>query len=192
VVIAKLKPAKPEANRVMGIDASTKALAFAIIHHDTPIVYGEIDIRGNDTHERCGDVNRKTYALLKQYGPDFIAIEEAIFVNNRSVVIDLAKVYGSIIGVSMAIGIPCVAVHPSSWMAFIDNPTRNSKEIKDAVRKEYPGKSKTWYKNKLREWRKARTQEWVSKNLGIDTDNDDVADATAIASYAYNELTTRT
>jgi hypothetical protein len=58
---------------------------------------------------------------------------------------------------------------------------------KQAVKDEFPGKSENWYKGKIREIRKARTINFV-KTMGINTENDNVADAAGIAWYAINEV----
>ena len=179
---------KEEYRVVMGVDASTKALAFSIYEDGELKKYGKIAIEGRDTHERCGDINRKMYGIIKQFNPDLMAIESAIYVNNRRVVIDLANVYGAIIGVAVAVGVKVESVSPSTWMSHIGNPTRDSNAVKEQARKDNPGKSKTWIKNYLREARKQRTMDWVESTHGPTVDDDDVADAIAVGDYASKEL----
>lgn len=187
-MIKDLIEQKPQAKTIMGIDASSKAVAYSIFESGKLVNYGKIYISGDDVYERCGDVNKKMYALLKLYEPDFVAIEAAVYVNNRQVVIDLAKVYGAMIGVIKAMGIECDEVYPTTWMSHIGNPARDSKETKQAVRKEFPGESKSWYKRKLRERRKQRTLDWVEEEFGAKVTDDDVGDSIAIGFYTLEEL----
>lgn len=171
------------ASRIMGIDASSSAVAFSVFEDGRLLHYGKIYIAGGETTEQCGDVNKKMYHLMKLYEPEVVVMEQAIYVNNRGVVIKLANIFGAIIGVVVATGHRCEQVPPATWMAHIGNPTRNSKELIAEVKKKFPGKSKNWYTNKLREWRKDRTIAWVKDNHGVLLTDDDVADACALGAY---------
>lgn len=177
--------------RVLGVDGSSKSLAFCLYVRDgddwTPERWGKMDIDGRDVFERCGDVNRKLYGLMKSLDPDHVAIESVIYMNNRAVVIQLAKIVGAAIGVIVATGRPCSEVPPVTWMNYIGNRTRDGADVKKALAKEFPKKSKNWYRNELRKRRKQRTMDWVSTTFGIDIDDDDVGDAFGIGYYATKE-----
>ena len=77
-----------------------------------------------------------------------------------------------------------IEVHPLKWQGFINNPNFTKAE-KQAVKEEFPGKSEAWYKNKVRELRKQRTINFA-KTLGIETENDNVADSVGIAWWGSN------
>jgi hypothetical protein len=77
-------------------------------------------------------------------------------------------------------------VHPITWQSYIGNKNFTLAE-KKAIRDEFPGKSDNWYKGKIRERRKEKTIQFV-RSLGVNTTNDNVADATGIAYYAVKEL----
>ena len=62
-----------------------------------------------------------------------------------------------------------------------------TKAEKDAIRAEFPDKSDNWIKGKIRERRKQRTIDFA-RNLGIQTESDNVADSAGIAWYAINEI----
>lgn len=182
---------KPVAKRLMGIDASSQSIAFTVWSDGRPVKWGKVFLDGNNIYERCGDANRKMYALMEELDVDHVAIEAAIYVNNRQVVIALAQVFGSIIGVAEALGKTVQEVAPATWMSYIDNPMRPSKEEKAEVEKKYSDKSKNWRKNKHREIRKQRTMDYFNENYGVDLSDDDVADSMAVGYYAYHELTGR-
>ena len=177
--------------RVLGVDGSSKALAFCLFVRDgddwTPEQWGKMTIDGDDVFERCGDINRKLHGLMKHLDPDHVTVESVIYVNNRSVVIQLAKIIGAMIGVVVATGRTVQEVPPVTWMNYIGNATRDSAETKRALAKEFPKKSKNWYKGELRRRRKQRTLDWVLDTYGIDIDDDDVGDAFGIGYYATQE-----
>jgi Holliday junction resolvasome RuvABC endonuclease subunit len=180
-----------KAQRVLGVDGSTKSLAFCLLVRDgnawVPEQWGKMDIIGRNVFERCGDVNSKLYGLMKLLNPDHVTVESVIFVNNRAVVIQLAKIVGAALGVIVATGRTANEVAPSTWMNYIGNNTRDTADTKKELRKEIPGKSASWYKGELRRRRKQRTLDWVLDTYDIDIDDDDVGDAFGIAHYATQE-----
>lgn len=184
------KLAKIKAHRVMGIDASTNAIAFTIFYNRRPRHWGKIHLNGADVYEKAGDANKKIEALWKQYEVDYIAIEAAAFINSPKVAIQLAYVYGSIIGELVKQGAKVITVPAMTWQAHIDNPPLK-KDEKAKIEKEFPGKSKSWYQNKGRELRKQRTMTFFNKKWKMNLTDNDVGDSAGIAYYAYNQLTKR-
>jgi Holliday junction resolvasome RuvABC endonuclease subunit len=173
----------------MGMDVSTNSIAFC--HYDgTSVDYGKLDLTGGNIFERIGDANRKAKVLVDNFPAEFVAIEQAVYINNRMVVIKLAMVYGSVIGVFAAHDVPIVDVSPMSWQNFIGNknytPVQKSKLIRDE-----PGRSVTWIKNEIRKRRKQYTMDWCNSTLGVLVDDADVADSCGIAFTAFHNLTRR-
>lgn len=182
---------KVRAKRVCGLDCSTKSLAFAVMEGETPIQCGEIHFKGSTPFERLKDARKKVRALVKAGtfdGVDFIAIESAIMVRNVQVAIDLAYVYGVIIGELSDVCKELHKVAPISWQSGIGNPNLKTAE-KTQLQLNYPGKSKTWYQNKGREIRKARTLEIARKYFVIEDGSDNVGDAVGIALFSSRQLT---
>ncbi len=175
----------------MGIDASTKSIAFTIMHNRRPTQWGKIDIKGSDIYERMGDANKKIYALYKQYDVDYIAVESAVFVKSPQVALQLAYVYGSIIGVLVALGCKTITVQPTTWQAHIGNKPL-SKPEKEKLKEVHPGRSTTWYQNRGREIRKQYTMDYFNAKWNMNLTDNDVGDSCGIAYYAYHELTRRT
>lgn len=181
---------KVKANRVIGIDASTKSLAFAIFDGETPIRCGEVNFEGSSVFERLKDAKRKTKALVDAgvLKGDYVVIESAIMVRNVQVAIDLAYVYGAILG-ELGMGTKKLEkVAPISWQSGIGNPNLKTHE-REAIQKEFPGKSKTWYQNEGRKIRKARTLAIAREYFEIADGSDNVGDAVGLALYVSRNLT---
>lgn len=181
---------KTKASRVMGIDASTNFIAFTTFYNRAPEQWGKMTIEGTDIDEKMGDANGKIYALHKEFPVDYIAIESAVFVKSPKVAIDLAYVYGSMIGPLVSMGVKVVRVPPTTWQFHIGNKLLTKAE-KDIIKNDYPGKSASWYQNKGRELRKQRTMDYFNAKWPMDLTDNDVGDSCGIAYYAYYQLTRR-
>jgi Holliday junction resolvasome RuvABC endonuclease subunit len=181
---------KTKAKRVCGIDASTNSLAFAIFEGEKPIKCGEIHFQGATVFERLKDAKRKVRGLVKNgtLRADYIAIESAIMVRNIQVAIDLAYVYGAVIGELMEFNPQVHKVAPISWQSGIGNPNLKKHE-KEQLKNDFPGKSKTWYATKGRELRKQRTLDIARGYFEIADGSDNVGDAVGIALYTAQTLT---
>lgn len=183
---------KPKASRVIGVDASTNSLAFAIFDDGKPVSCGEINFKGSTVFERLKDAKKKTRALVKSgvLKGDYVVIESAIMVRNVQTAIDLAYVYGSILG-ELAEGTKQLEkIPPITWQSGIGNPNLKKPE-KEAIEKDFPGKSKSWYQNKGRQIRKARTLAIARQYFKIADNSDNIGDAVGIALYASKTLTRR-
>lgn len=183
---------KTTAKRVIGIDASTNSLAFAIFENDKPIKCGEIFFEGPTVFDRLKDAKKKTRALVQSgvLKADYIAIESAVMVRSVSVAIDLAYVYGAILSELMDFNPQVHKVAPISWQSGIGNPNLKTSE-KEAIKKANPGKSKSWYQNKGREMRKQRTLDIARQYFVIPSDSDNIGDAVGLALFVNNSLTKR-
>lgn len=181
---------KQTATTVMGIDASTDSIAFAIIKDGKPVKWGKLKLLGSDIYEKMGDANRKTYALSKIIDVDYVAVERAVFINSPAVAVKLANIFGSIIGVLVANNIKVVDFAPITWQNYIGNKAFSAAE-KSALKISNPGKSKSWYQAQTRKIRKQRTMDFFNKKFSIKIDDDDVGDAFGVAWMAYDYLTKR-
>jgi Holliday junction resolvasome RuvABC endonuclease subunit len=181
--LAKLKKHR---HKVLGIDASTNTIAFCLMEGETPIQWGEISFSGSDIYDRILDAKRKVRAFVAELDYDFIALEAAVMVRSAQTGLKMAYVFGAILGELVKDNVDVKEIHPITWQSFIGNKNFTAAE-KKVVREEFPGKSENWYKAKVREKRKQKTMDFV-KSMGIDTSNDNVADAAGIAWYAVKEL----
>lgn len=184
---------KTKASKIIGIDASTKSLAFCVFYNRRPIKWGKINFEGSDVYERIKDASPKIYALADEFDADFVCLEGAILANNRnvSVTIQLSLMYGAILAVLLKGRAKVVQVKPLEWQNFIGNKSFSMAE-KNQLKKDFPGRSTSWYSSKVREIRKQRTMDFFNKkwpHMRL-TDND-VGDAAGIAYHSYYELTRR-
>ena len=186
------KLTKVKAKRVCGIDASTNSLAFAVFEDDKPVHCGEVKFNGSTVFERLQDAKRKTNALVKAgvLTGDYVVIESAIMVRNIQTAIDLAYVYGAILGELGASAGKLEKVAPISWQSGIGNPNLKKHE-KDAIKTEFPGKSASWYQNKGRQIRKQRTLDIARQYFDIPSNSDNIGDAVGLALYVSKTLTRR-
>jgi Holliday junction resolvasome RuvABC endonuclease subunit len=182
--IAKL--AKSNDTRVLGIDASTRSVAFCLFDNKVPIKWGEVFFEGGDVYERILDAKKKVRSISKAFPSDFVAIEAAVMVRSANTGLKMAYIFGAIMGELVDDGRKVVEVHPITWQSFIGNKNF-TKDQKAAVKKSFPGKTENWYKNKIREIRKQKTIDFC-KELGVFVESDNVADACGIAWYAANNL----
>jgi len=182
--------------RALGIDCSTKSLAYACFEGDKPLYCGEIFFEGKTVFARLKDARVKTQALLDSsdimgtdhFKADYVAIEAAIAVKNVKTAILLAYVYGAVMSVLMQNGAEVVEVPPITWQSYIGNPNLKKAE-KDQMKAENPGKSASWYQNKGRLFRKQRTLEFARQFFTIESGSDNIGDAVGVAYYAANKLT---
>jgi Holliday junction resolvasome RuvABC endonuclease subunit len=177
---------RPAVHKVLGIDASTNSFAFCLMHEKTAVKWGEVSFNGSDIYERILDAKKKIHSFKNELDFDFVVIEAAISVKSVHTGIKMAYVFGAIMGELLSDGVKVYEIHPITWQSYLGNKNFTKIE-KQAVKDEFPGKSENWYKGKIREIRKARTINFV-KTMGINTENDNVADAAGIAWYAINEV----
>jgi Holliday junction resolvasome RuvABC endonuclease subunit len=175
------------AKRVLGVDASTKSYAWCLIEDGKVIDYGEFEFSGNSIYKKMQSAKAAAEKLAAMK-PDYCAVEQIVFVNNRAVTIKLAYFVGILLGEMAGIDTVFDDVSPMTWMNFIGNG-RFTKEEKLEMKRAHPGKTKTWHKTNRRKVRKQRTMDWAKEEYGIDVDNDNIADAVGVAHYADKELT---
>jgi len=184
VSLAKL--VKPKASRVLGIDASTNSFAFCLMEDKKAKKWGEIQFEGSDVYERILDAKNKIKSFKNSLDYDFVVIEAAISVKSVHTGMKMAYVFGAIMGELLSDNVEVVEVHPITWQSYLGNKNFTKAE-KQKVKDDFPGKSENWYKGKIRELRKSKTIDFA-RTLGINTENDNVADAAGIAWYAVNEI----
>lgn len=188
MTLASLK--KTQANRVLGIDASTNSIAFCLMENDHPLKWGKINIVGNDIYEKIYDAKVKMSVMLNELKSDYIVVEGAILVRSPDAVIKLSYVYGVVIAELMSTGAKVITISPTAWQAYIGNKNP-TKDEKAAIRLKNPGYADSWYKTQIRNMRKQRTVDYFNKKYKLQLDDFDVADSFGIAHYANKVLTER-
>lgn len=175
----------------MGIDASTKSIAFCVFWNKRPVKWGKIYLEGNTIYDKVADAAIKLAALEKELQVDYVAVEGAIMVRSVEVMKNLAYVYGAILGELQRQGSKVITVQPLTWQNYIGNKIL-TKEEKAEIKKNNPGRSLAWYQNYSRELRKKRTMDFCNNKWHMNISDDDVTDAIAISYFSYNVLTKRT
>ena len=188
MTLASLK--KTQANRVLGIDASTNSIAFCLMENDVPLKWGKINLAGNDIYEKIYDAKIKMSVMLNELKSDYIVVEGAILVRSPDAVIKLSYVYGVVIAELMSTGAKVITISPTAWQAYIGNKNP-TKDEKSAVRVKNPGYADSWYKTQLRNMRKQRTVDYFNSKYRLSLEDFDVADSFGIAHYANKVLTER-
>ena len=188
MTLASLK--KTQANRVLGIDASTNSIAFCLMENDVPLKWGKINLSGEDIYDKIHDAKVKMALMLDELKSDYIVVEGAVFVKSADAVIKLSYVYGVVIAELMSTGAKVITIAPSSWQAYIGNKNP-TKEEKAAIRLKSPGYADSWYQNQLRNMRKQRTVDYFNKKYNLSLTDFDVADSFGIAHYSNSILTKR-
>lgn len=167
------------------IDASTNSLAFAYYKDGALAKYGKIKYFGSDIYEKIVDTSHKTQGFFSQFdGLDHIVIEQVIYLNSPKTAANLAMSHGALVASAALTGVNHIAsVSPMQWQNWAGNKRLTVAE-KDAIKNANPGKSASWYKTQERQFRKQRTIKFVNDKYGLKIDDDDVADAIAIGSWA--------
>lgn len=171
---------------IIGIDCSTKSLAFAKFHKGEFVSCGEIFFEGKNMWQRLRSIHNAIEPMVEDgiLACDAVVFERAVSVgNNIDTAISLAYVYGAVIGALNQSNIKVAKVMPLTWQAFIGNPNLKADE-KARIQKDFPGKTPSWYKAKGREVRKQKTLDFARQYAKIHTDSDNVGDAIGIGYYA--------
>jgi Holliday junction resolvasome RuvABC endonuclease subunit len=182
---------KFKADTVMGIDASTKAVAFCVYTNGVPTTWGTYKVNGADIYERIHDSNIKAEKILSLYDVQYVAIEAAVFVNSPATAVNLAYVYAATMVSLLRQKVKVIAITPMQWQNHIGNGTFKKAE-KEALKATFPGKSASWYSNKIRQIRKQRTLNYFKEKYDIEILDDNVGDAFGLAEFAVSKLTRRT
>jgi Holliday junction resolvasome RuvABC endonuclease subunit len=178
---------KQNAKVVMGVDSSTNSFAFCLFDKE-PIKWGKITFNGNNIYDKVVDCRDKMKFIKEEVHPDYICIESAIMVKSQAVAINMAMIVGSLISELALDSRSIITVPPATWQNYIGNKNLTKQE-KELIKQENPGKSEAWYRNTSRSIRKQRTIDFFNNKYGMSIDDNDVADACGIAYYSYEKLT---
>jgi hypothetical protein len=166
------------------VDASTNSMAFAYFLNGNLEQYGKIKFFGDKIYDKMGDTASKVRGFFLELPTENILIEKTIFANSPLVAANLALSQGALIGAAKLGGVKNVyGVTPMSWQSYIGTRLL-TKEEKELIRKNTPGKSNSWYKNQEREKRKQKTISTINKKFNINVDDNDIADACGIGLFA--------
>ena len=169
-----------KATNVLGLDISTNSVAYCLNTKNGIKTYGEITFTGATVFERIADAQRRIREEFPDIEYDLLLFESAVYIQNKHTVVLLAYAYGAVIAALMTPGVRVEEISPLEWQPAIGNKPL-SKDEKQQIQSDNPGKSKAWYTNKYREIRKERTKKWATKMFGLNAGTDNQADAIAIS-----------
>ena len=178
---------KQNASVVMGVDSSPGSFAFCLFD-GKPIKWGKVVFNGNDIYEKVIDCRNKMKFIKDEVNPDYICVESAIMVKSQAVAINMAMIVGSIISELAVDSRSIITVPPASWQNYIGNKNLTKQE-KEQIKLNNPGKSESWYRNTARNMRKQRTMDFFNNKYNMNLTDNDVADACGLAYYSYEKLT---
>lgn len=186
MAIAGVSIKRPQGN-VMGIDVSSKTLAYAVVDRDGKLLdHGELVFSQKDTTKRLVQAKK----MVEEFNGslenvDYIVLEKPIFVNSNATASILSQFAGVVKSI-VADGREFQEIAPTEWYKVIGNKGLNKQE-KEAFAKANPGKSATWLKGEYRKMRKQRTMDWVMMRHGVAVDNDNIADAIGCTEWWISE-----
>jgi Holliday junction resolvasome RuvABC endonuclease subunit len=176
--------------RYLGIDASSKSLAFGLIEDDTLIAYGEFFFKSSSFDMRLGESRILTEAYMPMIfsQADYIIFERAVMVVNKEVALKLAQMFGAMKSVLVTGPARLVEAPPMVWQNHIGNPTIRG-NVKSAFLKLHPEwKNRSQQEKGIREHRKNKTREIVAEKFGEWIESDNITDAIGLAMFGQMEL----
>lgn len=175
---------------VLGIDASTNTIAFAYMNNEGHLEWwGEFDLgKGKDLYTRMGqaytNIDNLLNVILSDTDDVRCVIESAVRINNIKTTINLAYMYGIIMGAVIARGLSIQEVSPITWQNYIGNKSPTAEE-KKMIADAFPGRRPSYIKNEIRKYRKQKTIEWVKETFDKDIKSDNVADAIGVMYWGF-------
>ena len=105
--------------RVMSFDQSTRVSGWSLFEDREYVCSGTVDMNKSKlgTSERSFEMAKRLWAILKEYKPDHLIIEDTQQQSNVKTVIILARLQGMIIGYAEAHKIKVHILLPSQWRA---------------------------------------------------------------------------
>lgn len=184
-VLASKKP--KTYSKVMGIDASSNKIAMTMLDKNGIVMTAKIELGDGDIFHRMGAGNRRLKPFLQAYRPDFILIEQTVYVQNIETVRKLSYVVGSIMATIMREGIDVDDVPPISWKSFMGAKSITKQEKMKYINEMGELEAKKFMAKR----RKSQVQDMLRKRFPeYNWDDNDIADSCGIALYAWDKYAT--
>jgi Holliday junction resolvasome RuvABC endonuclease subunit len=189
-VVRTLKYKNPEPAIVMGVDASSTVIAFAIFDqrkNETELVETfKITLSNFPMNTKLNIISSVVPKILEKHNIDYIFVEQPIYIQNPATSRVLSQVSGHLLGECLKGCNNVSEITIANWKSFIGYKNV-SKAEKESWTKEFGEKESK--KIAARE-RKERTIRIVHEKIsGIDHINDnDICDAIGIALYGLDKV----
>ena len=177
--------------RILGLDCSTKSVAYSIFDDGKLVAFGEYYLEGANIYKRIRDAHVKTEALMDEFQDiDYIAFEKVVRVmhNNISTSLNMAKVFGAIMGVLGQTKAVIFEVPPISWQEYIGNSNITGERRRNYLMEHPELKTKAQQSKAIREHRKNVTMKWAKEKFGVETKSDNISDAVGVGFYATEKM----
>lgn len=180
--------------KFLGIDASSKSIAFGLIEDDKLLSFGEIFFKSSSFDRRLGESRVLTEAFsnplaVDVFGQaDYIIFERAVMVVNREVALKLAQMFGAMKSVLITGPARLVEAPPMAWQESIGNPTIRGRNKTEMLKLHPEWKNKSQQDKGVREYRKNKTREIVAEKFGEWIGSDNVTDAIGLAMFGQMEI----
>lgn len=182
-ILAGLKAKKYD--RIIGIDSSTQGIAIAVVDGGrlTEVMY--LPLPKADIFARLQKARKWISGILRGWNPDFVMIEAPIYIQNPNTTKNLSYVVGIIVGECLVQNIEVSDVPPSVWKSWIGYKRITKVQQADIMSRLGP----TEGRKEIQRLRKSQIQDIMRCRFPrTKWDNDNIADATAIALFAYDKL----
>jgi Holliday junction resolvasome RuvABC endonuclease subunit len=189
-VVRTLKYKNPEPAIVMGVDASSTVIAFAIFDqrkNETELVKTfKITLSNFPMNTKLNIISSVVPKILEKHNIDYIFVEQPIYIQNPATSRVLSQVSGHLLGECLKGCSNVSEITIANWKSFIGYKNVSRAE-KESWTKEFGEKESK--KIAARE-RKERTIRIVHEKIsGIDHINDnDICDAIGIALYGLDKI----
>jgi len=104
--------------RIIGIDPGSRVTGYGIIvsdgRHSAHVVSGCIRVAGDDLPVRLGDIFRQVSAIVAEFAPLEMAIEEVFMARNAASALKLGQARGAAICAGVMAGLPVAEYSPRS------------------------------------------------------------------------------
>lgn len=173
--------------KIIGIDASSKSLAFGMIDDQNNLIkYGEIFMTAADFDLRLYQIRLilETEFMRDLFNDcDYIIFERAIIGPNKEVALKLAQMFGAMKSVLLGSKARLIEAPPMAWQEAIGNPVLRGKARQQLLLLHPEWKNRSQINKGIRDYRKSLTQSIVLETYGEEIDSDNITDAISLASF---------
>jgi Holliday junction resolvasome RuvABC endonuclease subunit len=173
---------------VLGVDSSSLGVAWTHLLNGNMHMCGKINLsKKKELRDKLKLVYEEWTKLLDLLQPDYIIIEQSIFVKNPATARTLSQVVGSLMCIAAGKGYEVELTEPGQWKSWLGYKNLSSKFVKHT--KEILGdREGAKFCEKLRKSQTWRVIEHnYSGDFSLPREDNDVADSWGIALYGYNK-----
>lgn len=170
-------------SNIMGIDPSSNKIACCMVNGKGPYAQMKVELGSGDIFDRIRTATKRFNTILDIYKPEFVIIEQSVYVQNIATMRKLSYVVGAVLSDVLIRDIPVDDVPPTSWKSTI-----GAKPISAAQKKGFIDEMGPYQAKKhMATLRKTMVQNILRERYPhFDWSDNDLADACAIALHGYS------